>query len=223
MARRTKEDALVTRASLLDAAEHVFLQRGVARTSLNDIAQAAGVTRGALYWHFKDKAALFNAMMERVTLPLDAEMEGLTDGRGDPLQALRESLLQGLGRIVHDEQTRRVLQIAMQKSEQGPEMALAVERHIAAQQHNLELMQAAIDAAAAARGHTLAQPSIELARGLQAMMQGLVYNWLLSPAFDLQTTAGYAIDSYLQGMGLAPAAPPPAPMGDNRPPVIQRL
>ena len=64
MARRTKEDAQATRTALLDAAERVFQQRGVSRTSLNEIAQAAGVTRGALYWHFKDKAALFNAMME---------------------------------------------------------------------------------------------------------------------------------------------------------------
>lgn len=215
MARRTKEDALVTRASLLDAAEHVFLQRGVARTSLNDIAQAAGVTRGALYWHFKDKAALFNAMMERVTLPLDAEMEGLTDGRGDPLQALRESLLQGIARIVGDEQTRRVLQIAMQKSEHGAEMLPAVEQHIAAQLRNADRMRCALEAAAAAHGRTLTHPAVELARGLQAMMQGLVYNWLLAPGFDLQATAGHALDSYLRGAGLAPKLPPTAPGGPN--------
>ena len=65
MVRRTKADALATRNSLLDAAEHLFQARGVSRTSLNDIATAAGTTRGAIYWHFKDKADLFNAMMER--------------------------------------------------------------------------------------------------------------------------------------------------------------
>ncbi|MCC7151144.1 MAG: TetR family transcriptional regulator, partial [Rubrivivax sp.] len=75
MARRTKQAAQVTRESLLDAAERVFQQRGVSRTALSDIAQAAGVTRGALYWHFKDKAALVNAMMDRVTLPLGAQSE----------------------------------------------------------------------------------------------------------------------------------------------------
>ena len=77
MARRTKEDALATREALLDAAELVFEQRGVSRTSLSDIAKAAGVTRGAVYWHFKDKADLFNAMMERVTLPLETDLGGL--------------------------------------------------------------------------------------------------------------------------------------------------
>ena len=71
MVRRTKEDAVATRNSLLDAAEQVFYDKGVSRASLGDIAQAAGATRGAIYWHFKDKADLFNAMMDRVTLPLE--------------------------------------------------------------------------------------------------------------------------------------------------------
>lgn len=53
MARRTKEDACATRNSLLDAAEQVFYEQGVARASLNEIAQRAGATRGAVYWYFK--------------------------------------------------------------------------------------------------------------------------------------------------------------------------
>ena len=65
MARRTKEDAEATRNALLDAAERVFYDKGVSRASLDDIAREAGTTRGAIYWHFKDKADLFNAMMER--------------------------------------------------------------------------------------------------------------------------------------------------------------
>ena len=71
MARRTKADAQTTRNNLLDAAEQLFQSRGVSHTSLNDIATAAGTTRGAIYWHFKDKADLFNAMMERVTMPCE--------------------------------------------------------------------------------------------------------------------------------------------------------
>ena len=74
MARRTKEDAQRTRDRILDMAEREFLRRGVSRTSLEQIASAAGVTRGAVYWHFRNKADLFNAMMNRVTLPLEAEI-----------------------------------------------------------------------------------------------------------------------------------------------------
>ena len=62
MARRTNK--------LLDAAEYRFQSQGVSRTSLQAIAQRAGTTRGAVYWHFTDKTDLFNAMIERVSLPL---------------------------------------------------------------------------------------------------------------------------------------------------------
>ena len=71
MARRTKSEAAITREQLLDAAERVFRERGVTRTSLAEVAAAAGVTRGAVYWHFRDKADLFDAMCERATLPLE--------------------------------------------------------------------------------------------------------------------------------------------------------
>ena len=46
----------------------LFLRQGVSRTSLHEIALEAGTTRGAIYWHFKDKADLFNAMLEREQL-----------------------------------------------------------------------------------------------------------------------------------------------------------
>lgn len=54
MVRRTKEEAQETRQQILEAAEKAFHARGVARTTLADIAKLAGVTRGAIYWHFQD-------------------------------------------------------------------------------------------------------------------------------------------------------------------------
>ena len=62
--RRTKENAEKTRIALLAAAETLFLEKGVARTSLEHIARQAGVTRGAVYWRCANKAALFFAMRE---------------------------------------------------------------------------------------------------------------------------------------------------------------
>lgn len=74
MPRRTKQDALATRQQLLEAAIGVFAEKGVSRTSLQDIAVAAGTTRGAIYWHFKNKADLFNALMESAILPMEQTM-----------------------------------------------------------------------------------------------------------------------------------------------------
>lgn len=64
MARKTKQQALETRQHILDVAMRLFSQQGVSSTSLAQIAQAAGVTRGAIYWHFKDKTDLFSEIWQ---------------------------------------------------------------------------------------------------------------------------------------------------------------
>ena len=63
--RKTKTEATRTRQHLLDAALEVFWREGVTRASLQAIAQQAGVTRGALYWHFKNKEDLFETLFEQ--------------------------------------------------------------------------------------------------------------------------------------------------------------
>ena len=209
MARRTKEDALATRASLLDAAERLFLDKGVSRTSLNDIALAAGTTRGAIYWHFKDKADLFNAMMARVTLPLESAFQQASGRPGeDPLPGLREAVLRALRHTAGDEQTRRVFEVATHKVEYVDEMGAVRSRHIAVRQQFLDQMQRALRAGARLRGRKLAIPAVAAAHGLHALVDGLIQNWLLDPgAFDLVRTGGQAVDSYLAGLGLAGRAP----------------
>lgn len=64
MARKKNEEAQQTRQQLIEAAIGQFATRGVANTTLTDIADAANVTRGAIYWHFTSKAEIFNAIWE---------------------------------------------------------------------------------------------------------------------------------------------------------------
>lgn len=211
MARRTKEEAQATREALLDAAERVFEQRGVSRTTLSDIARAAGVTRGALYWHFKDKAALVNAMMDRIAPPLGAELEALLAGGGDPLGPLCEYVREALHRIVQDAQTRRVLRIAMQKVEHTDELGPAVERHIQMHRLNTDLERRVFEQAARLRRCRLPAPADQLAHGFYAMVNGLVYSWLLDEGFDLEATATVSVQAFLRGVGLEQTAVGAAP------------
>ncbi|MBB6589670.1 TetR family transcriptional regulator [Ralstonia solanacearum] len=117
MVRRTKEEALETRNRILDAAEEVFYARGVARTSLSDIAQAAGVTRGAIYWHFRNKADVFAAMCERVKLPMETLCSPLGVEPNDPLGELRNVANFVLQQLVDDMHWRRVFEIMFNKCE----------------------------------------------------------------------------------------------------------
>ncbi|MFZ2294931.1 MAG: TetR family transcriptional regulator [Polaromonas sp.] len=210
MARRTKEEAQETRSKLLDAAECLFQAQGVSGTSLQDIATRAGTTRGAVYWHFKDKADLFNAMMERVTLPLEAYFhpedvhpEGSIDSNANALQRTRSAILNALRQIVTDAQTRRVLEVATQKVEYVEEHKTIRLRHIAARNGFYSRTEENMAAASRQTNIKFPMPVSMAARGLHALIDGLIQNWLLEPeAFDLVDTGRNAMDAYLRGLGL---------------------
>jgi TetR/AcrR family acrAB operon transcriptional repressor len=215
MARRTKEDALTTRAALLDAAEHLFQKNGVSRTSLADIAQVAGVTRGAIYGHFQDKAALFNAMLDRTTLPLSAPLERIAQHDPEPLQAWCAHLRHALHQIAHDARTRRVLQIAVQKIEHTDSMAEVIDRHVQLNRTNLDSERRIFERAAAAQGVKLPAPAEQLAHGFHAMISGLVYGWLMESNFDLEAAGWTSMQVFLRGIGLELHAPVPTPSPDR--------
>lgn len=202
MVRKTKEDAELTRSSILDAAERVFHAQGVAGTSLQEVAQAAGVTRGAVYWHFKDKADLFNAMMDRVCLPFE-ESTDVMDG-AEPLrawQALRDHLAEVLQRVAADERARRVLEIAMQKVEYNAEMQRVREWRLLARGDHIAVLEKALLSARRAGVVSSTQSGRQMAVGLHALLDGLVQNWMLDPGqFNLRTVGMRALDTYLAGL-----------------------
>lgn len=114
--RRTKDQAEATRGALLDAAETVFFARGVANATLEQIAREAGVTRGALYWHFNDKAALYAAMIERARFPIDDIVE-LDQAGEDPLTTLERHVCSLMTFVGENAKIRRVYAIVLLRRE----------------------------------------------------------------------------------------------------------
>lgn len=208
MARKTKEDALLTRELILDAAERVFHKRGVSRTSLQEIAQDAGLSRGAIYWHFENKGELFHAMMERVTLPMMAGFNDLRSGLEEqPLEQIRRNTASALQQIVHNDQVRRVFEIATHKVEYVDELQLMRERHVAGRNECIDdthrLMQVAQQ-----KGQVRSDIDLRSATlGLFALVGGLKFNWLLDPGgFDLEAVGETTLDTYLRGLAPSTAA-----------------
>lgn len=209
MARRTKEEAMATRNRLLDAAELLFQAQGVSQTTLQQIAQQAGATRGAIYWHFKDKADLFNAMMERVILPLEAGPKAASAiGTDDPLDEIEEGMVHALTLMTTDPQVRRVFDVATHKVEYTHDMASVQQRHLAARNACVVDFEKALRLAAR-RGHIkLPVPGYVAAQGLHALISGLIQNWLLDPeAFELVATGRRTFRVYLAGLGFVRRAP----------------
>src|SRR2546428_11004317 len=206
MVRRTKVEAAETREQLLDAAERVFCDRGVARTSLTEVAAAAGMTRGAVYWHFRDKADLFGAMCERATSPLDAmlvEAGGRT--HDDPLGAVRALAVSALSRLATDPRAQAVFEVIFHKSELTGQLADIAGRQERDRGNCLSNVERVLEQAVA-RAQLPADTDTALAtRLLHAYLSGIMREWVLDKAaYDLAAQAPSLVDTIVAGLAANP-------------------
>lgn len=209
MARKTKEEALETRERLLDAAGRVFSEKGVTNTSLGDIAKSAGMTRGAIYWHFCNKTELMAALWDRTKMPLDETWgDCCPESDRDPLGRIRANAITMLKRAVNDEKTRQVYDILFHKcecvDEAEPIMARRMESRKECAPRIEEFFRAAIESGQLPAGLDPYRAMV----GLFCFIEGLIYNSLIQPdALRLDEMATHYVDTYIAGLKHAPPQP----------------
>lgn len=117
--RRTKEQAEQTRRTIMAAALRTFNRRGISRTTIEEIATAARVTRGAIYWHFTNKHTLLRAIRDEVTLPLidRSDFTLLIDRTADPLNRVQRFLLDLVHALEEDSRVRLAFSVMSFKCE----------------------------------------------------------------------------------------------------------
>ena len=126
--RRTKEESEQTRRQIIAAARRVFARQGVRRTTLEEVARAAGVTRGAIYWHFAGKTELFYAMREQVSLPtIDTGFAATTSDGADPLGSAERYLREVIASL-EDPAARETFRIMTFKCEYVDELGRELDR-----------------------------------------------------------------------------------------------
>lgn len=199
MARRTEQQAQETREQILNAAIRIFSISGVSSTTLTDIASSAGVSRGAIYWHFKNKADLFNEIWKSSKSKLcvlEKTYQGkLTD---NPLLILRETLVHQLITTANDHYRRDLLEIAFHKCEFTGEMMPFRDVRKVLDLENHEFIEHLLDASKH-RGQLPENLNTRLAAiMLRAYLTGLMENWLFMPeSFSLNNEADILIDMFL--------------------------
>ena len=201
MARRTKAEADETRTKLLDAAEEVFFEKGVSKTSLSDVAARAGATRGAVYWHFKDKVDVFSSMLARICMPFDE----ICDDKYcelPPLERVRLSIQAVFDSMDGDERRRKVFDTALFKMEYVGELEGLRQRHIEAFDESRSKFARDLEAAATLQSVSLRMGPREAALGLHSLFVGLIHGWVLNGgSFPLAAIGRMSVDAYLSGLG----------------------
>ena len=191
MARKTKQQALETRQHILDVAMRLFSQQGVSATSLAQIAQAAGVTRGAIYWHFKDKSDLFGEIWQlSESSIIDLETEYRAKFPDDPLSVLREILVYILEATVVEERRRLMMEIIFHKCEFVGEMAVVQQAQRSLCLESYDRIEQTLTQCIQAQ---MLPPDLLTRRAailLRSYISGLMENWLFAPqSFDLKAEA----------------------------------
>lgn len=197
--RKTKLDAMKTRQLLIDTAIAEFARRGVSNTTLTDIADAAHVTRGAIYWHFSSKAELFNEIWKQQEELKEKEATCfITHEHGDPLSELRNTLIAPLKAVAVDPKNRALMEILYHKCEFTSDMT-----------SEYEIKNSACfdkDNLAKALKHCVESGQVSAAINidvtiilLQSCINGIISNWLSEPsAFNLFALVEDLVDNMLK-------------------------
>ncbi|MDF2783902.1 MAG: transcriptional regulator [Pantoea eucrina] len=206
MARKTKAQALETRNQILDAALAHFSEQGVAATSLADIAAAAGVTRGAIYWHFKNKADLLQEIWLRCDAGLDdVELEYQTKYPDDPLSVMRSMLIYILDATAKDAQRRALMEIIFHKCEFVGEMSTLVAMQQGLLQACYDRIETVLRSCIEAGQLPGALNTRQAALLMRGYINGMMESWLFNPeSFDLAAEAPQIVDAFLDMLRLSP-------------------
>jgi TetR/AcrR family acrAB operon transcriptional repressor len=145
--RRTKEQSLAQRKVLLDCAEQIFYKKGFAHATLDEIAAKGGVTRGAIYVHFRSKAAIFEALFQRPGLTLSPFDLPARPATARPMSWLAHELGVRLKRMLGSRSARRLYGIALADAESvRRNVALAARMQAAAANAEARIAEVLVDA-----------------------------------------------------------------------------
>lgn len=200
--RRTKTEALKTKEYLMLAALDTFYKKGIARTSLNEIAQAAGVTRGALYWHFKNKEDLFDALFQRICDDIESCIkEDSNNNNEQAWSSFRLTLTRFFERLQHNElhyKFHSILFLKCEHTEQNAAVIDIADKHQSIWREKItEVLTKSI------AQHALSEDlDTDMAViFIKSMLDGLIWRWLSSDkSFDLAQTAPRMIDILLDNL-----------------------
>lgn len=191
MARKTREEAERTRQSIIEAAGVVFCRDGLHGARLEDVAREAGISRGAVYWHFRDKEELLQALLREQPLPIERPPVS-----GIDLAQSWELLYRDLLATLSDDDLRQLPEILLHKSERTAAAAPVQERLAAAQERlGRHLRHALLQAVES--GELARELDIEAAGELlRTCITGLLFECLQQPA-NLPERIAITLDSLL--------------------------
>jgi TetR/AcrR family acrAB operon transcriptional repressor len=115
--RKTKEEAAKTKNKILKSALKVFLKNGYSKTSLADIAENAGYTRGAVYWHFKDKSEILEKINSKFFSRFSYKQSEILETSLNPMNKINEMININFPLLYNNKEFRDFIELTWFKTE----------------------------------------------------------------------------------------------------------
>jgi len=196
--RRTKEDAEQTRLKVIAAALELFSRNGYSNTTLAMIAEAAGFSRGPIYWHFKSKDELYQAVLTISQEPLERLIARSRKLAKEPAAALEHFVNEWFRLLLDDRWYRQSFEILLNKTELTAQMASTLKRERKLTRDMVQLLEELIEQGQHVQVIQHCQPPRALALLLYSSLMGITHTWLLSPKlFSLREQAPFMASNLL--------------------------
>lgn len=202
--RRTKQEAAETRHTILKAAETLFLEKGYDSVSLDEVATAAGTSRGAIHWHFRNKQGLLFALRDELRLPMQYLVDRLSiDTTLVALAAPGDALEEAFVRFQNDPRQKRMLRVIL-ATEWAAEDALPQGGRL--QDQTKELLFSIFQAAHKNKPLPAPWTPKSATIAFNAMVNGLVSDWARGAEdFELVPDVVAIVHTVLEAWGAPPA------------------
>lgn len=200
--KRTEREAEETKKSILKAAVRIFSKKGYAAARLEDIAREAGVTRGAVYHHFHNKAGVMLSLVELYVGEIDRMAELGAVSSGDNLRELLEKIfITPLQRIESDKYFAAFMEFVLIRGGEYPEIInVRQTRRELVQQQIRQISAVLEEAVRTGKGRKDLNPE-RTARLIISLQHGLLAAWLeLEKTYSITQTATDAMDVVLRGI-----------------------
>ena len=201
MARRTKEDAEKTRIQILETALELFYEKGYSRCTLVDIAKRIGLTKGAIYWHFKSKVDLFLGLGTHMEEKLEASLADLSsEATGiEAIMTLPDSIIR---MITEDRQLHQYYNLVYYRMEWQAEL-LPVKDFFDQQDQEFRLYAESLFAEASRKGDVNQDyPVGKMAASWLVLVEGFMARALLDKTSidELLADLDFGLKVYLSGL-----------------------
>ncbi|HKE89478.1 MAG TPA: TetR/AcrR family transcriptional regulator [Gemmatimonadales bacterium] len=187
---------------IVNAALEEFVERGFAATRLEDVARRAGVTKGTLYLYFKNKEALFKAVVRQTIVPVIAQGESTAQSFKGSARELLEQLVREYWRLVYETSLAGIPKLMISEAANFPQLTRFYYDEVVTRGHRLlgSVIERGMKNGEFRKVDVPSATKLALSPLMHATIASRAFAQCMPEGFDVRKYLDTHIDLYLHGI-----------------------